>query len=123
MATSRATNIQVPGEQPAAQPSGQPDAASAGAAPPSDKPADTPPEVSIDALRAREKDWEAMREQIRAEERDKARIELGAAITSAPRSKHDYRNMRAADIDPATLTAPVMTLDGYLCPPAPEAKK
>jgi hypothetical protein len=39
------------------------------------------------------------------------------------RESQDYRQMRAADIDPTTLTAPVLTLDGYLCPPTPEAKK
>lgn len=39
------------------------------------------------------------------------------------REHQDYRTMRAADIDPATLTSPVLTLDGYLCPLPPEAKK
>lgn len=29
-----------------------------------------------------------------------------------------YANMRAADIDPTTLTHPVMTKDGWLCPEA-----
>jgi len=38
-------------------------------------------------------------------------------------SRGSYRTMRAADIDHTKLTAPVMTLDGWLCPPAPEAKK
>lgn len=38
------------------------------------------------------------------------------------RSDRDYRNMRAVDIDASTLTSPVLTLDGYLCPPVPEKK-
>lgn len=38
------------------------------------------------------------------------------------RSDRDYRNMRAADIDASMLTSPVLTLDGYLCPPTPEKK-
>lgn len=71
-------------------------------------------------------DLESMREQIRAEERAIIHAELSAQINAAravaerpdspPLGKNDYRNMRAADIDPSTLTAPVMTKDGYLCP-------
>lgn len=83
-------------------------------------------------------DIEALRAQIRAEEMGKLQAELAqqlhAANTAAStvltkpgaapaqRSKSDYRNMRAADVDPATLTAPVLTLDGYVCPVAPEKK-
>jgi hypothetical protein len=80
-------------------------------------------------------DMEALRAHIREEERALIRAEFAEHSTAAkskavtefhqaqPRSKAEYRNMRAADIDHTTLTAPVMTLDGYLCPPAPEAKK
>ncbi|MEC5164053.1 hypothetical protein [Janthinobacterium sp. CG_S6] len=73
--------------------------------------------------------------EIRAEALEQARfevrIELGEQLQAAtavlgqqaaPRSKSDYRRMRAADIDHTTLTSPVMTLDGYLCPPPPAAK-
>lgn len=131
---SRVTNVQVPGEQPKndkpADTSNALAAAVAGAAP-GVVTGSTDAATSGSAGPA--VDLEAMRAQIRAEERDKARIELGQQIQAASsvigdsaapaRSKADYRNMRAADIDPSTLTAPVMTLDGYLCPPAPEAKK
>lgn len=82
-------------------------------------------------------DLDALRAQIRDEERAKAREELAGQIQAAStainvgggasakpaHTRSDYRNMSAADIDPSTLTAPVMTRDGYLCPPAPEAKK
>lgn len=33
-----------------------------------------------------------------------------------------YRKMRAVDVDHTKLTAPVLTLDGWVCPPAPTAK-
>lgn len=42
-------------------------------------------------------------------------------VASKP-GRGGYRTMRAADIDHTKLTAPVMTLDGWLCPPAPEKK-
>lgn len=84
-------------------------------------------------------DIEALRAEIRAEEMAKLQDELAqqlhatntaastvlakpGAAAPAQRSKSDYRNMRAADVDPATLTAPVLTLDGYVCPVAPEKK-
>jgi hypothetical protein len=138
--SNRVTNVQVPGAAPAAQPgpaadtdiattstvAADPAIVPAGAAPAAQGPAvDLAPTLDIDALRA----------QIRDEERQNARLELGAQIEAAAsvvrtpaagapqRSRADYRNMRAHEIDPASLTAPVMTLDGYLCPPAPEAKK
>lgn len=34
----------------------------------------------------------------------------------APRAGRNYRDMHAHEIDPATLSAPVLTKDGYLCP-------
>lgn len=38
----------------------------------------------------------------------------------APRTKPtNYSQMRAADIDPAQLTAPVLSLDGWVMPLAP----
>lgn len=83
-------------------------------------------------------DIEALRAEIRAEEMAKLQDELAQQLHAAnqaastvlakpdaavpARSKSDYRNMRAADVDPAILTAPVLTLDGYVCPVAPEKK-
>lgn len=39
------------------------------------------------------------------------------------REKADLRKMHAADIDAATLTAPVLCLDGWVCPNPPEKAK
>ncbi len=122
---SRVTNVQVPGE---------PAKAVADSA---ERPSDEVLQDRVAAINTPSAvDMEAMRAQIREEERailrDELSVQMQAASkaiegtvgnAAAPRHKRDYRNMRAADIDPATLTAPVMTLDGYLCPPAPEAKK
>lgn len=126
-ATKRVVNVQVPGEAPK-QPetAQQPELLGAAVAVP-----DAPEGAAAAPLTT---DFEDMRAQIRAEEQAKARAELGAQIQAAAsvidkpaesiaRSQHDYRKMRAVDIDHTKLTAPVMTLDGYLCPPAPEAKK
>lgn len=137
--TNRVTNVQTPGEAPkeaqapvATGGGAGPDIGTATPASATTSTASTAPSdpIDLEALRAH------IREEERAIARDELRAELGqqiqaastalSATTAAPapgRSKADYRNMRAADIDPATLTAPVMTLDGYLCPPAPEAKK
>lgn len=49
----------------------------------------------------------------------KPEMTLADEAKPAPRN---YREMHAADIDPTTLSAPVMTLDGYLCPATPEKK-
>lgn len=37
--------------------------------------------------------------------------------------RNRYQSTRAADIDHTKLTAPVRTLDGWLCPPSIDAKK
>lgn len=37
-------------------------------------------------------------------------------------SREDYAKMRAADVDPTTITAPVLTLDGYVVPAPKDAK-
>ena len=111
---NRVTTVQIPGE------ARKPEAEQAPPAPESLKSPEPDP-VDMDALR----------ERIREEERAIIHAELGAhgkALTqsylrSTAPSKSDYANMRAADIDHTTLTAPVLTKDGYLCPPAPEAKK
>jgi hypothetical protein len=125
--STRVTNVQVPGAIPAAPEAAQPAAASEAVKQEAAAPGAADPSIiSIDL--------EALTARIREEERTKARAELGAQIEAAQsvvgkpaesiaRSQHDYRNMRADDIDPATLTAPVLTADGYLCPPMPEAKK
>lgn len=126
---TRATTIQVPGEapkqpeQPEEMKHPEPDAFIAGAAM---QPHEVVPVVDMDALRA----------QIRAEEQANARAELGAQIQAAASvvnqtasastiagNRSNYRTMRAADIDHTRLTAPVLSLDGWVCPPAPEAKK
>lgn len=39
------------------------------------------------------------------------------------REKSDLRQMRAGDIDASTLTAPVLCLDGWVCPNPPEKAK
>lgn len=127
---TRATTIQVPGEapkQPEEMKQPEPDAfaASQGAAP-----------VAFNTDHQPSTDIEALRAQIRAEEQANARAELGAQIQAAasvvnqPASastiagnRSNYRTMRAADIDHTRLTAPVLSLDGWVCPPAPEAKK
>jgi len=143
---SRVTTVLVPGEQPkpvaeqqAPAPAPAPDPAPA-PAPASEQPASQPeaaqaaaaPGTDVDAMRAHIREEE--RAIIRAEEMAKLQDELAHQLKAAttvlakpdtavaPRSKADYRNMRAHQVDPATLTAPVLTLDGYVCPATPEKK-
>lgn len=129
---SRVTKVQVPGEEP--KPVAAPEAAApapvqAAASETSPPVVQAPEPAAVTSL-----DIDALRAEIRAEEMGKLHAELAsqskaastviaAPAPAAQRAKADYRNMRAADIDPTTLTAPVLTLDGYVCPPAPEAKK
>lgn len=71
-------------------------------------------------------------EDIMERARAQVHAELGADLAVAarklqpteitPAARRDYRNMRASEIDPATLTAPVFTLDGWMCPPAAPTK-
>lgn len=67
-------------------------------------------------------------EQIRAEELAKLQAELRATEQSkgvgadAPVAARNYREMRADQVDPTTLTAPVLTKDGWVCPATPEKK-
>lgn len=133
--SSRVTKVQVPGETPpAASETVQP-------APPivDAKPETTMADVGLaetklpDSEAGQAASDLALREQIRAELLAELQTELKTATAavegkganvrkfanSAPRN---YRDMRAADIDPTTLTAPVLTLDGYLCPITPEKK-
>lgn len=45
------------------------------------------------------------------------------AAAKKPAERPDYAKMRAADIDPDSLTAPVLSLDGWVIPtPKPAAK-
>lgn len=133
------TKVQVPGEE---QPKPDLDKPAEGAV---KQPEDSPQPPADDAAPNQSApyptdaiDIEAMRAQIRAEERASIHAEMnhemraaskamgkvgGNISTLSHRSKADYANMRAADIDHTTLVAPVMTKDGYLCPPPPEAKK
>jgi len=82
-------------------------------------------------------DIDALRAQIRQEEQARARAELAsqiqaastvvgagdvAAPAAAPLTRADYKTMRADQVDPTTLTAPVMTRDGWVCPVPPEKK-
>lgn len=142
--TSRATNVQVPGAQPPADQPGN-DQANAtatgathasGASSSGEKPETT--ELANTAPGAADVfDIDALRAQIRLEEQARARAELAsqtqaasavvgatdvAAPATAPRSRADYKAMRADQVDPATLTAPVMTRDGWVCPVPPEKK-
>ncbi len=73
-------------------------------------------------------DREAMLSELREQARQEARAELADQIKAAVKvadqppaklSRVDYRKMHADEIDHTTLTAPVQTLDGWLCPPAP----
>lgn len=130
MSKTRNLDVQVPGKAPAEKPETT-TAAATGTADTSGAPAPEPaPVVAAPAY----PDMEAMRAQIRDEERANARAELAGQIQAASTviaepagraglGKRDYANMRATDIDPASLTAPVLTKDGYLCPLPPEAKK
>lgn len=79
-------------------------------------------DVGMDALRA----------ELLAQARAEVHAELGEQLNAAtavlkqatptPLARGAYRNMRAADIDHTKLTAPVLTIDGWVCPPAPAAK-
>jgi hypothetical protein len=75
-------------------------------------------------------DVEAIREQIRAEERAKLMAELGTHVQAAQavvgaaqaapsRTGRDYRNLHAHQVDPKSITAPVLTKDGWVCPDVP----
>jgi hypothetical protein len=114
-ASSRARgNVQVPGEppvEPVAEPVEQKEPA------PAEPVAEPAPSIDVDALR----------EQIRAEERAKLLAEAqpvqSATVATgrpAQQNRGAYRNMRASEVDHTKLTAPVLTLDGWVCPPPAE---
>lgn len=143
-ANKRATNVQVPGEDPkkpeAEQQNAKPEGLGAEDPAQSQDKAENTGAGQTEGSAAPAIDMDALREQIRAEEQAKLRAELSEQIQTAkgqiqasetvaakpgakPAGRRDYLHMRADDIDPVTLTAPVRTKDGWLCPPAPEAKK
>lgn len=140
--SSRVTKIQTPGapNPPADNPSSEgekqevgADAAGHGVAG-LDAPNATP---AATATTKAEMDVDAMREQIRAEERAKLQEELQASITGAETvlkaparatldrpNRQQYAQMREHEVDPTTITSAVLTKDGWVCPaPAPAAKK
>lgn len=53
---------------------------------------------------------------------DKPKTPKAEKSSERIRTKADYRTMRAADINVADLTSPVLSADGWVCPPAPEKK-
>jgi hypothetical protein len=144
--STRVTNVQVPGATPTTEQPGNDQATTAdtGAASTADtqtaSSSSGKPETVDQATTTGASDVfdiEALRAQIRAEEQSRARAELASQIqaastvieaggtataASAPRTRADYKTMRADQVDPTTLTAPVMTLDGWVCPVPPEKK-
>lgn len=144
MTKSRVTNVQVPGDTtPAANEPAQTEQLTGDQQPSSE---DGKPEVTFadvggvaDSTPAATAtggapaiDIEAIRAQARAEAMAELQADIAAArrvalnqpepASDAARTGRDYRSMRADEINPATLTAPVLTKDGWLCPPAPEKK-
>jgi hypothetical protein len=149
--STRVTNVQVPGATPTTEQPGNDQATTAdtgatqaGAASTADtqtaSSSSGKPETVAQATITGASDVfdiEALRAQIRAEEQSRARAELASQIqaastmieaggtataAAAPRTRADYKTMRADQVDPTTLTAPVMTLDGWVCPVPPEKK-
>lgn len=130
MAKSNVAAVQVPGEEPAKQSNDLLAEQNAEQSSDSAESATNEIQSSTPAI-----DLEAERAKIREEERAAARVELAKQVaaaaealeeppvptTSIATSRRAYRDKNAADIDPSTLTAPVLTKDGWLCPPAPEA--
>lgn len=121
--STRVTNVQVPGVTPAAAPEPAPESAK-----PADQPGTGQTDAPADDLAALKAE---LLDQARAEARAELQDQLRAAHTvvsetkaagPAARTPRNYRDMHAADIDPATLIAAVLTKDGYLCPPVPEKK-
>lgn len=132
MSKSRVTAVQVPGEEPAHQENDLLNEQNA------EQSSEVPESATneIQSEQAPTVDVDALREQIRAEEQAKLRTELqqqasaATAVAKAPAkrttvamSRGAYKDMHAHEIDASTLTAPVMTKDGWLCPPPHEEKK
>lgn len=141
MTKNRVTNVQVPGETPqaaneseASQPQTEP---VAGGEQPSSEGAKS--EVITDAhvggvfetvvSRAPVVDIEAIRAQAKAEvlaelqaEFQTAKAALTAQVARAEpgiATARSYKDMRAHEVDPDKLTAPVLTKDGWVCPSIP----
>lgn len=145
--TSRAKNIQIPGDTAAPTEPAGPDNGSAtdtGPGAPDDdqqeviavqgdtnlEPADNPEagtDVAAVALAAENKE---LRERIAALEAQAAQPVAAVALENprrdqapartevASRNRRDFAHMRAADIDVSKLTGSVQTKDGWLVPPA-----
>lgn len=158
MTKSRVTNVQVPGET-----------APAANEPETSQPQATAAEPQVQASSESEKqevvtdahvggvfdigagaasgagaaiDIEALRNQIRAEERAKLMSDFDAEMAAARHfaakaaaeklgaaqgaraepgiaTARSYKDMRAHEVDASTLTAPVLTKDGWVCPSNP----
>lgn len=94
MATrKRKVNVQVPGDVSTESPMADDGAVETGQAPAADQPAERVSEIIVE------------------------KVMTGRPIDA------DYAKMRADEIDPATLTRPVLTQDGWVVPHKPEAKK
>jgi hypothetical protein len=98
--STRITNVQVPGETPAAAPA----------------PETVQPAASIEAA----KPEVTMADVGLADAAEQPELANVRKFANSP--KRNYRDMHAADIDPATLSAPVLTRDGWLCPLPTEKK-
>lgn len=142
MSKSRITNVQVPGETPAANETPQTNQLTGNQQPSSDgaKPEVTFADVggvsggSVIDVRATVIDIEAIKAQARAEVRAELAAQIAAAsrvaenqplpTADAPsRTGRDYRNLHAHQVDPKSITAPVLTKDGWVCPDVPATTK
>lgn len=125
--TTRVTTVQVPGESPSS-PEVKAEVSTATTLAAADNPAvgkeeglgnggagDAPaPGPSAEDLAALQAENEELRAQIAAAGRAPAPGREAKPV----QNRADYLNMRAADVDPETLTKAVLTKDGWVCPPA-----
>jgi len=95
MTARRNHNVQTPGEAPQATPTEQPEG---GAPVATDTSAQAPAAITAPA------------EPMAAEPAAKPKA------TKAPKTRAEYATTPAADIDPAAITAPVLSRDGWVIP-------
>lgn len=118
--STRVTNVQVPGETAPVVASSEEAKAEAGTAATdgqvvtNEGVATTAPGMSAEEAEALRNENEELRAQIAAAGRAPA---AGREIKPV-QNRADYLTMRAADVDPETLTKAVLTQDGWVCPPA-----